>query len=188
MSTRLRCTSALPHSCARGSLERWLVCAVSSAAAGACLQGCFAAPPTPPPRYYENRVRAVQAAKARGENPYPHKFDVSIQLPAYVAKYADLEAGTQVRLVGAVRRNGPWGGGRLGAESSGGAPAGGTAAAGAARLFRTLCASLGVQAWLPTLHRLAPSWRGGGLASGLGCPRPFAHLDCIPRAHLPAFL
>lgn len=45
-------------------------------------------------------MRTVQAAKARGENPYPHKFEVSIQLPAYVAKYADLEAGTQVGGVG----------------------------------------------------------------------------------------
>ncbi|KAL4449030.1 hypothetical protein ABPG77_007747 [Micractinium sp. CCAP 211/92] len=51
---------------------------------------------TDPTKYYENRVRTVQAAKARGENPYPHKFEVSIQLPAYVAKYADLEAGTQL--------------------------------------------------------------------------------------------
>lgn len=51
------------------------------------------------------RVKAVMAAKARGENPYPHKFATTIQLPAYVAKYKDLEAGeqltdTEVRLAG----------------------------------------------------------------------------------------
>lgn len=45
------------------------------------------------------------AAKARGENPYPHKFLTTLQLPAYVAKYKDLEAGEQltnveVRLAG----------------------------------------------------------------------------------------
>lgn len=61
-------------------------------------------------RYYENRVRAVQAAKARGENPYPHKFEVSIQLPAYVEKYTPLEAGTQVGAAG-LRVAAPVGGG-----------------------------------------------------------------------------
>ncbi|RMZ56708.1 hypothetical protein APUTEX25_002797 [Auxenochlorella protothecoides] len=55
------------------------------------------------------RVKAVMAAKARGENPYPHKFATTIQLPAYVAKYKDLEAGeqltdTEVRLAGRVER------------------------------------------------------------------------------------
>ena len=64
---------------------------------------------TDPTKYYENRVRAVVAAKARGENPYPHKFHVSIQLPAYVAKYGGLEAGQQaaeetVSLAGRVVR------------------------------------------------------------------------------------
>lgn len=34
--------------------------------------------------------------QARGENPYPHKYYVSIQLPAYVAKYGSLEPGSQV--------------------------------------------------------------------------------------------
>lgn len=64
---------------------------------------------TDPTKYYENRVRAVVAAKARGENPYPHKFHVSIQLPAYVAAYGGLEAGQQaadvtVSLAGRVVR------------------------------------------------------------------------------------
>lgn len=51
---------------------------------------------TDPTKYYENRVKAVAAAKARGDNPYPHKFEISTQLPAYVEKYASLEPGTQV--------------------------------------------------------------------------------------------
>lgn len=42
------------------------------------------------------RVTAVQKAKARGENPYPHKYNVSIQLPAYIEKYGGLEAGTHL--------------------------------------------------------------------------------------------
>ena len=41
-------------------------------------------------------VAQVTAAKARGDNPYPHKFHVSIQLPAYVAQYGSLEPGQQV--------------------------------------------------------------------------------------------
>lgn len=49
-----------------------------------------------PAKYFENRTRAVAAAKARGENPYPHKFHVSVQLPAYVDKYSGIEPGTQL--------------------------------------------------------------------------------------------
>ena len=64
---------------------------------------------TDPTRYHENRVRAVLASKARGENPYPHKFATTIQLPAYVARYEGLAAGEQlvdeeVRLAGRVER------------------------------------------------------------------------------------
>ena len=50
---------------------------------------------TDPTKYYENRVKAIAAAKAKGENPYPHKFEISIQLNKYVTKYADIEPGTQ---------------------------------------------------------------------------------------------
>ena len=65
---------------------------------------------TDPTKYFENRVRAVEAAKARGDNPYPHKFHVSTQLPAYVARYGPtLEAGqqeaaTEVSLAGRIVR------------------------------------------------------------------------------------
>ncbi|KDD74634.1 class II (D, K and N) tRNA synthetase [Helicosporidium sp. ATCC 50920] len=51
---------------------------------------------TDPTKYFENRVRAVQAAKAEGRNPYPHKFHASMQLPAYVAKFQTLEDGQQL--------------------------------------------------------------------------------------------
>ena len=38
----------------------------------------------------------LQAAKAAGEAPYPHKFQVSHQLPAFVEHYHDaMEAGQQ---------------------------------------------------------------------------------------------
>ena len=63
---------------------------------------------TDPTKYYENRLKGVLARKERGENPYPHKFHVSMQLPAYVEKYKDLEAGTKqaekVRIAGRIMR------------------------------------------------------------------------------------
>lgn len=40
-----------------------------------------------PARYHAQRLRFLEAARARGANPYPHKFHVSVQLPAFVAKY-----------------------------------------------------------------------------------------------------
>jgi lysyl-tRNA synthetase, class II len=37
----------------------------------------------------------MSALRAQGTDPYPHKFHVTTSLPAYVAEYASLEAGTQ---------------------------------------------------------------------------------------------
>lgn len=64
---------------------------------------------TDPTKYYENRVSAILGAKGKGENPYPHKFHVSIQIPEYVQKYASLNPGEQrtdesVSLAGRVVR------------------------------------------------------------------------------------
>jgi len=39
-------------------------------------------------------VKGINAAKAAGENPFPHKWHVSISLPAFVEKYSSLEVGT----------------------------------------------------------------------------------------------
>ncbi|KAI8100510.1 hypothetical protein M9435_006994 [Picochlorum sp. BPE23] len=52
---------------------------------------------TDPTKYYENRVKTVLAAKEKGENPYPHKFHASMQLPAFVEKYSDLDAGSKAQ-------------------------------------------------------------------------------------------
>lgn len=54
-------------------------------------------------------MNAVRAAQQRGENPFPHKFETTVQLPAYVERYSGLEAGEQlseveVRLAGRVER------------------------------------------------------------------------------------
>jgi lysyl-tRNA synthetase class II len=47
-----------------------------------------------PTQYFENRVRYVNRRKAAGDNPYPHKFQVSVSLLDFVAKFSSLEAGT----------------------------------------------------------------------------------------------
>lgn len=93
---------------------------------------------TDPTLYFENRVKAINAKKAKGLNPYPHKFNVTMSLPDYVAKYKDLEDGSrlddvvvavagagvtqqqqqqlfqQQRLSTAVSANVSWGGGGTG--------------------------------------------------------------------------
>ncbi|KAG2440330.1 hypothetical protein HXX76_004435 [Chlamydomonas incerta] len=51
---------------------------------------------TDPTAYFENRVKYINAKKAKGVNPYPHKFHVSMSLPDFVAKYNSLEAGQQL--------------------------------------------------------------------------------------------
>uniref|UniRef100_A0A383W8G9 Lysine--tRNA ligase n=1 Tax=Tetradesmus obliquus TaxID=3088 RepID=A0A383W8G9_TETOB len=49
-----------------------------------------------PTLYYENRLKHIAAKKAKGINPYPHKFAVSTTLPEYIEKYASLEAGARL--------------------------------------------------------------------------------------------
>ena len=49
-----------------------------------------------PAQYFENRVKAIEAKKAKGVNPYPHKFHVSTSLPDFVQKFQDLEPGQQM--------------------------------------------------------------------------------------------
>lgn len=33
----------------------------------------------------------IEERRANGDNPFPHKFDVSISLAAFIEKYKDLE-------------------------------------------------------------------------------------------------
>ena len=49
-----------------------------------------------PNQYHERRLRALEIAKAAGRNPYPHKFQISMLIPEYVAKYVDIEAGSRL--------------------------------------------------------------------------------------------
>ncbi len=46
-------------------------------------------------RYREVRLATVAAIKAKGGNPYPHKFHTTCRIPEYITKYTDsIEAGT----------------------------------------------------------------------------------------------
>ncbi|KAI3613449.1 hypothetical protein CBS9595_004282 [Malassezia furfur] len=51
-----------------------------------------------PNQYYEMRSRAIQKLReTRNPDPYPHKFNVTLSLTDFIAKYADkLEAGAQL--------------------------------------------------------------------------------------------
>jgi len=51
---------------------------------------------TDPTLYFENRVKVLNAKKAKGINPYPHKFNVTMSLPDYIAKYSSLEPGQRL--------------------------------------------------------------------------------------------
>lgn len=50
-----------------------------------------------PSQYIANRKAAVRALKEAGENPYPHKFHVSMTIPEFIEKYAHaVEPGQQL--------------------------------------------------------------------------------------------
>ncbi|ESQ48873.1 hypothetical protein EUTSA_v10020276mg [Eutrema salsugineum] len=49
-----------------------------------------------PTQYFENRLKYLAAEKAKGENPYPHKFSVSMSIPEYIEKYGSLNNGDHV--------------------------------------------------------------------------------------------
>ena len=46
-----------------------------------------------PSKYYDNRLNWVNGLKAAGANPYPHKFNSTMQLPVFHAKYGSVEPG-----------------------------------------------------------------------------------------------
>ena len=47
-----------------------------------------------PNQYTEIRKQKLDAKRAQGENPYPHKFHVSIGIGEFIKKYGKLEDGT----------------------------------------------------------------------------------------------
>ena len=44
-------------------------------------------------QYYEMRKRGIAALRENNEEPYPHKFHVSISLSDFIEKYNGLEIG-----------------------------------------------------------------------------------------------
>ena len=46
--------------------------------------------------YREHRIAHIQALKAAGESPYPHKFHVDLSLTDYIEKYSHLEDGARL--------------------------------------------------------------------------------------------
>ncbi|XP_078165055.1 lysine--tRNA ligase-like [Carex rostrata] len=46
-----------------------------------------------PTQYYENRLKGLAALKASGLNPYPHKFEVGMQIVEYINKFGSLADG-----------------------------------------------------------------------------------------------
>lgn len=48
-----------------------------------------------PNQYFEMRVKALNATKSSGKNPYPHKFAVHCSIPAFLSKWNGLASGEQ---------------------------------------------------------------------------------------------
>lgn len=44
-------------------------------------------------QYHENRLKYLEAEKAEGKNPYPHKFAVSLSISEYIDKYGGIGNG-----------------------------------------------------------------------------------------------
>ena len=46
-----------------------------------------------PAKFFENRLAWVNGLKSKGTNPYPHKFQTTMQLGAFHAAYSSVEPG-----------------------------------------------------------------------------------------------
>ena len=47
-------------------------------------------------QYRENRLNTIDSIKAKGANPYPHKFPAKITVPGYIEKYKGLHEGEKL--------------------------------------------------------------------------------------------
>nr|XP_005310258.1 lysine--tRNA ligase isoform X2 [Chrysemys picta bellii] len=50
-----------------------------------------------PNQYYKIRSQAIQQLKGTNEDPYPHKFHVSLSLTDFIERYSHLQAGDHLR-------------------------------------------------------------------------------------------
>jgi len=68
-----------------------------------------------PNEYYKLRLQTLQQLKDSGENPYPHKFHVSISLEEFISKYEGLKEGEVIETetyniagrIHSIRESGP---------------------------------------------------------------------------------
>ncbi|CAD6184984.1 unnamed protein product [Caenorhabditis auriculariae] len=49
------------------------------------------ADPSDPQEYFNMRVRMIEGRRAAGDNPFPHKFNVTVSLTEFIEKYSSLE-------------------------------------------------------------------------------------------------
>ena len=45
--------------------------------------------PSDPGEYYKHRVAMINERREKGENPFPHKFDVTISLTDFIEKFGN---------------------------------------------------------------------------------------------------
>lgn len=46
-----------------------------------------------PNQYYEMRVQGIRSAREDNREPFPHKFETTIQIPKFIARYQDVPEG-----------------------------------------------------------------------------------------------
>ena len=49
-----------------------------------------------PVEYFNNRLKHIKSLESSGSSPYPHKFEVTLQVPAFIQKYSHLEKGQRL--------------------------------------------------------------------------------------------
>jgi lysyl-tRNA synthetase class 2 len=49
-----------------------------------------------PTQYTRNRLQVLAEVKAKGINPYPHKFHTTMRLPEFVKTYSKLDAAQRL--------------------------------------------------------------------------------------------
>ncbi|VDM68512.1 unnamed protein product, partial [Strongylus vulgaris] len=76
-----------------GKSEKVITLATSSMASclHELLQHAKEADPSDPQEYFNMRVGMINSRRAAGENPFPHKFNVTISIAAFIEKYEHLK-------------------------------------------------------------------------------------------------
>lgn len=64
--------------------------AAAIAATAAGIGKIKVADPVDPSEYYNTRIAMIEKRRENGDNPFPHKFHVSISLADFIKKYDEL--------------------------------------------------------------------------------------------------